>query len=406
MQKELGSYKIWIIFTFCLLFYNLHGYANDKITLAYIDSLSYIQYINGDWEALIQTGKTAKQHKIHFKLLSQRMGYAHFIKKQYYHSLHHYEQALKYDKEDEITCLYLFYNGINLGRMNYARYHAKHFSKEDLPYFHQQKFRWVDAVDLEYSYKIPESQLIHHAAFRRIGINSQIGHQFSLYQTSSFFNQSTDTTQTRQFEYNLSASWNPCAKTNLNISYHYLGAEVDYFVENETYPYSYPAHAFYTHVAQQIKRYDLAISGALFDNKRINSKQVGIRAGINFSGNQLLNFTSSYYRIFENGLNHENQDYKDNLGIFKQSVGMMFWNRVWTEGFVCLGNLNYFIDNNGLYVYNALDNTTFRSGLSAFYYLSSPLTLYFNYTFDQKSTYISNQKYHQHSLTGGIIWKI
>ena len=79
--------------------------------------------------------------------------------------------------------------------------------------------------------------------------------------------------------------------------------------------------------------------------------------------------------------------------------------KVWLEGNVTLGNLNNFADLNGLYIYNSLDPTTFRTGLSLYYYLNKQLTLYSNYTFSKKHITEYDVNYNQHSITGGIIWK-
>ena len=84
----------------------------------------------------------------------------------------------------------------------------------------------------------------------------------------------------------------------------------------------------------------------------------------------------------------------------------MLFNRLWTEAYVNLGNLNQFIDNNGLYFYNSLDPTTFRTGISGFWYVCKPLTIYLNYNYDTKKIFTDNLFYNQHSITGGLIWKI
>jgi len=79
---------------------------------------------------------------------------------------------------------------------------------------------------------------------------------------------------------------------------------------------------------------------------------------------------------------------------------------LWLEGTVTVGNLKNYNDNNGMYLYNTLDPTIFRVGLSAFISLSKNITFVGNYTYDTKQIEFTNIKYNQHSISGGIIWKL
>jgi hypothetical protein len=54
----------------------------QQITYSYIDSLSYAQYMVGDWDNLIETADIAKKGDINFPLLSMRIGYAALMKGQ------------------------------------------------------------------------------------------------------------------------------------------------------------------------------------------------------------------------------------------------------------------------------------------------------------------------------------
>lgn len=408
MQKVLFKNQ-WLIVVL-LTFYSLHGYANQQITHASIDSLSLLQYLNGDWDAVIQTGKIANENNIDYKLLQQRLGYAYFMKQAYYKSMHHYEKALKYDSGDEITRLYLYYNGLNTGRFSYARFNAAKLSDETKQYIELQNFRPLDAVDLEFSYKVPQNDLRENAFYKRFGLNSMLGYQFNLYQSISEYNQTISevspvaySSLTRQNEYLALINWNPSAKTSLNLGYHFVGTSLAIIPDT----FYYPGNLFYGKLTQQLNRFDFSVSGATFNNDWIETNQVGLHAGIGFAGKNNIYFKSSYFRMFETALDFEtgldNQTTRD---VFKQTAGIFFFNHLWTEASVTLGNLNHFIDNNGLYIYNSLDQTTFKSGLSVFGYLNKHLTLYINYTFEKKLMVTADQTYNQHALSGGMIWKI
>ncbi len=395
--------KLINIIALLLVFYGLHGYANDQTSITSIDSLSYAQFTAGDWDGLIETAELAKRNNIDFKWLQQRVGYAYFIKKQFYKSMLHYEKALDYDPADEISRLYLYYNGQNTGRTAFARFHASRLSESNLKQIGEKRLRIADAIDLEYSFKMPDNPDIHQAHYMRLGLNSQIGYKLSLYQSFSTFNQNTDTTQTWQNEYFVLLGWNPTAKTNISIGYHSVGSKVIYGSDS----FYYPGNIFYGKITQQLNRFDLALSGASFDNDWLGSKQLGIHLGINSAGRNNINLTTSYYRIIETGLNYSTgQNYSYGRNVIKQTAGIMLFNRLWTEAYVNLGNLNQFIDNNGLYFYNSPDPTIFRSGISGFWYIIKPLTIYLNYNYDTKELLTTDMTYNQHSITGGLIWKI
>lgn len=372
--------------------------AQEQVETATIDSISYAQFTTGDWDGLIATGQLADEAGVDFKWLQQRLGYAYFIKKQYYRSMRHYENALKYDQGDMITHLYLYYNGIYTGDGAYARYHAGRLSRGFLESTGQTALRVLDAIDVEYSYKIAKDESRENAHYKRFGLNSLLGWGVSLYQTVTDYKQITDyTTQNSQNEYYGLLNWNIKGNNNLSAAYHYVGTRV---VTDPDTLYI-PGHMIYLKAHRKINRFDLSISGANYNSEWINSFQTGFHAGVGFAGTHNVYLKSSLYRIWEKGL-----DYDYSRFVFRQTAGISPWKYLWTEASVTLGNLYHFIDDNGLYIYNALDATTFRTGLSVFGYVSKNLTLYGNYSYDEKYFYLWDITYPQHSITGGIIWKI
>lgn len=84
----------------------------------------------------------------------------------------------------------------------------------------------------------------------------------------------------------------------------------------------------------------------------------------------------------------------------------MLFDKIWTEASVNVGNLDNFVDLDGLYIYNSLDRSTFRSGLSTYWYINKHWTFYLNYTYDTKNIVLYNEFYTQQSITGGLLWKL
>lgn len=386
-----GRYCILAVLLLCAMY----GNAQKTVDAAYIDSLSYEQFVRGDWDDLLQTGYLAKKHRIDFMYLQQRIGYACFAKKQYYKSMMHYDKAAK-SGEDEITRLYQYYNAFNTNKKAYALYYASKLSKESIEYLRVPKVKIIDAADFEYSHKMPAEKSMHNASYKRAGLNSLLGYKVSLYQSVSHFVQSTDSMAMRQTEYLALAGWTPHSRIHFDLAYHFVGLRVDYEgISN------YPGHILFGKATHRLNRFDLALSGAVFSNKWMDYKQAGLHVSVNFAGKIPVTLAGSAYQVYEDALISGKQSRQ----IFTQTVGVMPFKKLWTEVFVNSGNLNHFIDANALYIYNSLDPTTFRAGASAFYYFCRPLTVYLNYTYDKKEMVYTNLNYNQHSITGGFIWQ-
>ena len=406
MSKRL----IFLITLFCSI--SIHSQENK--TIISVDSVTYKYYLDGNWEQLIEIGEQALNQNIDFKTLRQRIGYAHFMNGDFYESRKHYEKALAFDSADATTLLYLYYNGLNLGDGMYTNYYASKLSPETQQYLKLRPFKIVNSFDLEYNYKTGYSNRFG-PTYIRMGLNSQLGYKLNLYQSISDFTQKTDSSSINQTDYFALMSWTIDSRFLFSAGYHYINTNVLSRYSYNVYSFGshnsiiktkvtdsisslFTGHLFFSKLAYTINRFDFAVNGSVLKYDSVYTQQYGIQAGVTLPGKANVYLKSSVYGLFDSDLN--------NRLIFSQSAGALFFKKLWLEGNVVLGNQNYFADNNGLYVYNSLDPTTFRAGLSLFWYLPKNITLYTNYTFDNKYVSGENQKYNQHSITGGIIWKL
>ncbi|MDD3321325.1 MAG: hypothetical protein PHS59_07765 [Paludibacter sp.] len=394
-------YKITIL----LLFISLPFYAQQNYTFATVDSLSYNYFVNGNWNELINISKEAEHQKIDFKYLQQRVGYAYFMKKDYYKAIKHYTKSLIFDKTDEISHLYLYYSALNIGDESMARYHFSLLSLKLQESLDTKKFSLISAIDLEYNYKINNSELRTNPNYTRIGVNSSLGYRLNLYQTLSRYNQTTDYVDiTQQDEYFGSLSYSLFDRTNINFGYHYVNTKIT----TDPDSYLYPGKVLYGKLSQRINRFDIGINASVFNSDLANASQLGIEIGYVIPSKVNLYLKSSIYNVKSTTYDLEDIDtVSTNSIIFSQKIGLFALKNIWLEASLTLGNLNNFVDTNGMYLYNSTDPTTFRTGTSVFWYLNKHLIIYSNYTFDHKLIIDDTQEnYKQHSITGGIIWKI
>ncbi|MCX6239302.1 MAG: hypothetical protein NTY07_17400 [Bacteroidia bacterium] len=146
-----------------------------------------------------------------------------------------------------------------------------------------------------------------------------------------------------------------------------------------------------------MNRFSLGLNGSILNDDEGNCEQIGLQAGVTLPGKSNVYFKSSLSGIIETG---------NNRPIFSQSVGARLTKTIWAEGNVTLGNLKNYNDHNALYVYNSIDPTTFRTGLTLFWYLGKRVTLFGNYSYDTKQIENTQNNYKQYSFSGGTIWKL
>lgn len=399
-----------ILIVFCCIMAELH--AQEPINQAYADSVTYQAYLVGDWDRLIELGKKAQQQGIDFKFLEQRMGYAYYLKANYYASMRHYEKALIYDSNDQTSLLYLYYNGLETGNAAYARYYAGKLSPVMQASNHQKAIKPIRSLDYEFSHSWNKELNRTNPTYQRIGIGTDLGYSFSLYQTYSKFNQKADYSDSynqyrsaiTQEEYYLLAGKSFSADFGLDLGYHSIKTTFNTDVwdltlqeQTDTYdPLVYKGYLWFAGLHYKWNRLHLSASTSYMDLSYNTVYQQGLQVGVALPGKQQLYLSNAVYLL---------ADDNDQWLISKHTIGMLFFKKYWMELSKTFGNQNNFVDANGLYVYNSFDPTLSKTGLSLFWYCNAHLTLYGNLSLETKQNSFLLTNYQQNALTGGIIWK-
>ena len=384
-------YKLLIILS--LISFPLR--AQQKIDVQKVDSLSYNYYMVGDWKQLIEIGKIADENSIDFMYLQQRLGYANFMLGNNYSAIKHYSNALKFDPADQISHTYLYYAAIQVGDNDMAMFHASKLTPESQQYFKLKSFKPLDAIDFEFNYKINDSDVRSNPDYTRIGINSRLNYRLNIYQSISRYNQINDLyTNIQQDEYFALLSYNLWSRTAVRFGYHYLNAKVDDAMYN--LKDTFKTNVFTGSVTHKIGRFEMGVSSSFLTGDTLQV-QTGAHFSFVLPGQFKPYFKSSVYSINRNGVNRL---------VYSQSAGFLATPKLWLEGEITLGDLDNYVENNGLYVYNSLDATKFRIGTTAFWYVSPKITLFANYSYNKKLISNSLTYYNQNSLSGGFIWKL
>ena len=373
-----------------LLFVSIVGKAQKNIDFKSVDSITYQCFLSGDWDKLIRVGNEAILQNIDYKKLRQRMGYAYFANEDFYSAQMNYEKALTFDAYDADTRAYLYYCGLNTGNESFARFHAAKLPVEVQQNLKIKSSKIIDAVDIEYNYKSNNSGTRSNPTYMRLGINTLIDYRFTLYQSVSYYSQTFNPdTIIKQPEYYAMLSWAATSQISLNVAYHYLGMNKNGVL--------IPANMGFASLAAKMNRFHFGISGSMLGDKLYNTSQIGVNGGVTFEGKSNVTLNSTYSQITEKATSRS---------VFSQSFGAMLFKSFWAEANVTFGNLNNYNDFNALYVYNSIDPTKFRAGITMISYLGKNFTITVNYTFDSKQISINNNNYLQQSFLGGIRWKL
>src|SRR3989339_1111 len=105
-------------------------FAQDTTSFAYVDRISYQQYNEQNWNALIKTGLNAIANGLDYYFLRMRIGIAYYEKKNYVAAQNHFEKALEFDPSNETALEYMYFCYLFSGRDGDAQKLAYTFSPE------------------------------------------------------------------------------------------------------------------------------------------------------------------------------------------------------------------------------------------------------------------------------------
>ncbi len=122
------KFKLFIeVIVFLTLVFTFKQAKSEEVTnksFQYYDSITYQQYLAGDWNNLIFNGKQALATGYDYKYLRLRMGFAYYFKNNFRTAADHFLKALHFDSYDTIAALYFNLSCQAAGRSG-ELYHTK-----------------------------------------------------------------------------------------------------------------------------------------------------------------------------------------------------------------------------------------------------------------------------------------
>ena len=373
------------------LIFPILGFSQEKLNFQKTDSISYQYYMNGEWKKLIELTKDAFKQNIDSKFMRQRAGYAYFMSGDYTAAGIQFKRALAFDMTDEFTREYIYYAALNTAGEN-ARLYAENLPGEAATKLGIKKFIPIGMIDTEFNIKTNQVNNRSNQIYYRFGINTDFGFRLSLYQAYAYYEQTFSGELTRQPEYFALLKWSLSPDWHVRAAYHRL------FTTDANV--SYPGNLGYTALASQVNRFNFEINMSLLKTSLATTQQAGFQASVVLPGRSNLYFTGSLIGMYEN---------RAFRTIYSQTAGLKCAKNLWAEGNITLGNLKNYSTYSTLYIYNSIDPSVFRTGLSLIYYCGKHLTFVGNFTFDQQEILNNTTNkyfYYQYSYSGGLKWRL
>ncbi|AMR33626.1 hypothetical protein A0256_20430 [Mucilaginibacter sp. PAMC 26640] len=358
-----------------------------------VDSTSYSLYLSGNWVHLIRYGKEAVAQGIDFPFLRLRLGYAQFITGNYAGAISQYGQVLKQDANNQTANYYTYLCNSYLNRED-AAYRQLALVDDSTFAAKPSPFRLISAT-IENSVKSSPNPFRGKANYARLELITQLGHYLQLDQSVAHFVQRINfrrrglliNNSVKEYEYFGKLNYSLNSSFSLFGVYHYLNTQYrQNLYHNNLGIAGFKYSSGYTTWQADA---DLGkISGTFF-------QQYNAQLSVYPKGNLNLYFTSRG-SVLQQGATKF---------VFSQTAGTKLLKHFWVEASVTFGTLENYLESDGLYVYNAIDITKFKTGGTGYYDLGNHLGLYVNYTLEKKNDLYRDTFYQQHSVTAGLTWK-
>ena len=359
---------------------------------------SYALYEKGSWKELLQYGKSSAKERQDFLLLRLRMAYAAFMLGNYSESIHQYDQVLKQDAENATAHYYKFLCRTYLNQSELAGAEVKYLSKEAIDELKLKKVA-ITKAGTEVSYKMTDYAPRQNGLYASVNAGLQLGWRVTMYQSVALFNQTisepkflyvtdSDHIAINQKQYYNRTTINLNSKWQVKLAYHYLHTPFN--------NYNYDNHAGLLGVKYASAYYDVQADAILSKLTDTTRQQYDVRVGLYPLGNLNLYF-------FTTGSLRNAKGTAFNL---KQVMGLKVLKNTWAEINGTFGRFSNLLENDALYVYNAIDPNTFKGGATMYLTLSPNIVAHADYTFEQREIYNSSTFFNQHSITGGLTWKM
>ncbi len=389
------QYRKWIMPLLGSMLLSAAVSAQDSSAYEKALNQSYALYEKGEWKELIAYGKAYLRDHPDFILLRLRMGYAAFMTGNYSEALQNYDAVLRMDSYQESAHYYSWLCRRYLNQEAQSDAHLKYLSASTLQAEKIKSFA-VTRAGTELSFKSTAQPGRGNGMYTRFDLHTRVSKGFRMQHSFALFNQTLAEPKLTAVTGNLNIPVNQKEyynKTEINLSRHWQAIAAYHYLYTPFNNFIY--HNQVLLMGLRYNGYSLALQAdAAFGQMTDTSQQqVNLRVEWMPRGNMDLYCFSTLSIRSRNGQSGVN---------LKQVLGARLLSRLWLEANATLGSFSNLLENDALYVYNAIDPNRLKAGATAYITLGSRCTAQLGYTFENRSLFRTNQTFQQHSITGGI----
>jgi tetratricopeptide (TPR) repeat protein len=427
--------------------------AQQQKSLSQVETETYALYQQKDWQGLLKAGKEVLQDGIDYYYLRVRMGIAYYETGNYHQASTHFEKAIQMNSSEEYLQEYLYYAYLFAGRSAEAKVIAAGFSPNLKEKTKAGSRKFIEKLDLAYNYTgltdqnvadgftaslspdLEGSQFIpnqHHYFF--LGLQHDFAPGLAFYHGVSglqashlLYSQSEGEIlldrdyQSSVFQYYAAANILLAKGLSLTGGLHFL--QVRYSIPIVTQVGQGPNVVVrentqtdndMLYFGSLSKRWSYVSLGASYYYGTLanaRQDQMDVKLILYPKGNLNL------YTVSVLSQQRQQTDTRPttNRIVFEQQLGTKFNNHLWLEAYGTFGEMENFILNDGLVIFNRLDKITQRIGVRAIILPNPRWSITLDYTlFTNQSEFkstgtesgpINQQEYNLQSITGILSWR-
>ena len=354
---------------------------------------SYSLYEKGAWKELISYGNESIANGQDFSLLRLRIGYAAFMTNNFSEAINAYEKVLENDSYNNTAHYYLWICRNYLNQPELADKHLAYLTADQLKKEKQNSYDFT-GLGVETSFKSTDVSSRGNTWFNMLQVQNRFGWNVHMSQALSLFNQNVQlgtspaTTTINQVEYYNKLTFNLSNNWQLKAAYHYTNTPINNTV--------YQNHSGLLGIKYASSYFDIQADGIYSKMYDSTISQFNCTVGYYPLGNQkLYGISTTTYRNRNTGSGFN----------FRQVLGGQLTKRIWLEGNVTLGSFQDLFENDGLYLYNAVDKNKYKAGVMSYITIGKNCLFEIGYTMEQRTLYSKTTTFNQNSITGGLKWK-
>lgn len=454
-SKKLGMFRklsgLFILMMILGMFQPKKAAAQATREVIKTDSITYSLYLQKKWDAMILEGEKALKHGIDFYYLQTRMAIAWYEKRNYRHAISYFENALKYDPNNQFVLEYLYYAYLFAGRDYDMRRINTKLSDEVRNRNKMLKNKFLQEFYFEGAYGLAGDQSAGGQRRRRNQNDSiytetwkyeqlsyfHAGAKFSIFpwlslyqgysrlssdysQEISYFQQPVETfvdkAQQDEFYGNLEIS--PVHGLKITPAWHYslmaynerraFYDSINYTLGFDTVSWNKEHYTLFLSVKKDLANFAVEAFGNYSDFELKTLKQAGLALYFYPYGNTSLYTKTSLEYVWNN---------EDNYFVFNQLLGFKLAEKTWLETDITVGNLKDYAEKNAYIIYNAPEEINYKIEAFLLHNLSKHLDISFRYRYmqrenqlltytDENQSTIITTKYPYHTFIAGLTWRL